>query len=207
MGSQVKELRINGVDVLRPSSYLPHVHKYYTAEIERNKRGQILSFPRKFYRPWFEATWDRMSIEEFSNLHNTAYTTDTVNIEWWNPLTRQYETREFAVETLEPERLVDKGGDFVEWENVRMVAVQTNNMVIAATIIFNANGGSGNMNNLNGFFRDEYRVPASTFAAPAGMVFNGWNTEPDGSGSAFVIGQRRALMFESLTLFAQWVRA
>jgi hypothetical protein len=204
MSVEVRDIKINGIVIPRPSSFTPRIERYYTADIERNKKGQILSFPRKFYVPKFEATWTRMTIEEYSQLKSLCYTVDTINIEWWNPLTLQYETREFAIESLTEDRLIDKDGDFMEWENIKMSAVQTNNMVIPAQIIFNANGGTGTMANKNGYIRDEYSVPASTFTPPSGKVFINWNTSADGTGSAFEVGQQRTYLYESLTLYAQW---
>jgi hypothetical protein len=152
----------------------------------------------------FEATWVRMSIEDYSEIYTSYFTVDTVNIEWWNPITLQYETREFAIESLSADKLVDDKGDWVAWENVKMTAVQTNNMVIAAQISFDANGGTGSMGNKNGYIRDEYVVPTNGFTPPSGQVFANWNTEADGSGSVFLPGQRRTYIHEAITLYAQW---
>ncbi len=72
-------------------------------------------------------------------------------------------------------------------------------------VTFDANGGSGSMDeqefvsgvagalNANAFTRNDY-------------VFAGWNTEEDGTGTAYADGASITLT-ESITLYAQWTRA
>ena len=52
----------------------------------------------------------------------------------------------------------------------------------------------------------EYTVPASTFTAPSGKVFDSWNTAADGTGTKYM-PQDAPAIHENVTLFAQWVAA
>ncbi|MBQ9297869.1 MAG: InlB B-repeat-containing protein [Clostridia bacterium] len=56
-----------------------------------------------------------------------------------------------------------------------------------ATITYNANGGTGNIED--------------GFVAPLGNGFKGWNTQPDGSGTSYAPG---AEVSQDLTLYAIW---
>ena len=74
------------------------------------------------------------------------------------------------------------------------------------SVSFDANGGTGTMDSqpfIKGFPQS---LHACTFTPPAPtneMFFNGWNTEADGSGTAYAAGQSITLN-ENVTLYAQW---
>jgi len=62
--------------------------------------------------------------------------------------------------------------------------VQSNEFTVtwvdsAYTVSFDANGGSGTMENVG--FIGTYTLPACTFTAPAGKQFKGWSTNPNGA--------------------------
>lgn len=75
----------------------------------------------------------------------------------------------------------------------------------AATYImsFNANGGSGTMSPVNRVYNSTVAIPANTFTAPAGKVFDGWATSLGGDkvyepGADYTMGAGDA------TLYAHW---
>lgn len=75
----------------------------------------------------------------------------------------------------------------------------------AATYIlsFNANGGSGTMSPVNRVYNSTVAIPANTFIAPAGKVFDGWATNSGGTkvyepGADYTMGAGNA------TLYAHW---
>ena len=74
------------------------------------------------------------------------------------------------------------------------------------TVIFDANGGTGEMAPADVDADAEYTVPASTFTAPSGKVFDSWNTAADGTGTKYM-PQDAPAIHENMTLFAQWVAA
>ena len=74
------------------------------------------------------------------------------------------------------------------------------------TVSFDANGGTGEMTPADVDADAEYTVPASTFTAPSGKVFDSWNTAADGTGTKY-IPQDAPAIHENMTLFAQWVAA
>ena len=78
------------------------------------------------------------------------------------------------------------------------------------TITFNANGGSGVMNDMNCYYDTAVYLTANTFAPSTGLSFVGWNTKTDGSGTSY---QDQALVSNlcegvtgdmSIVLYAQW---
>ena len=74
------------------------------------------------------------------------------------------------------------------------------------TVSFDANGGTGEMTPADVDADAEYTVPASTFTAPSGKVFDSWNTAADGTGTKYM-PQDAPAIHETMTLFAQWVAA
>ena len=71
---------------------------------------------------------------------------------------------------------------------------------------FDANGGTGEMAPADVDADAEYTVPGSAFTAPAGKVFDSWNTAADGTGTKYM-PQDAPAIHENMTLFAQWVGA
>ena len=74
------------------------------------------------------------------------------------------------------------------------------------TVSFDANGGTGEMSPVDVDADAEYTVPGSAFTAPAGKVFDSWNTAADGTGTKYM-PQDAPAIHENMTLFAQWVAA
>ena len=75
---------------------------------------------------------------------------------------------------------------------------------INSTIHFDANGGTGTMDDwLFTWDGKEHTIPACTFTAPEGKIFVGWNTEADGSGTYYLVGKQIVDIFD-VTLYALW---
>jgi len=91
-----------------------------------------------------------------------------------------------------PKRYEDTGYTAPTWQGYTSVA--------AFTVAFDANLGSGIMQAQNG-------IPTSRLKANAftrrGYTFTGWNTERDGSGTAYADGATGAFDADG-TLYAQW---
>ena len=89
---------------------------------------------------------------------------------------------------------------YAKWKNVEPAPVTH------FTVSFDANGGTGEMASADVDADAEYTVPASTFTAPSGKVFDSWNTAADGTGTKYM-PQDAPAIHENMTLFAQWVAA
>jgi len=72
------------------------------------------------------------------------------------------------------------------------------------TITYNANTGGGIMPASTILSGANYPIRANAFTAPAGLSFIGWNTAPDGTGTAFAAGATINNVTANTTLFAQW---
>ncbi len=72
------------------------------------------------------------------------------------------------------------------------------------TLAYDANGGSGSMSDDGAYASgDTVIVLPSSFTAPAGFVFTGWNTAADGSGTAYAPGAN-FVIDSNATLYAQY---
>jgi len=92
-------------------------------------------------------------------------------------------------------------------ENIRLYAVWVAdtviNYVVYNTVTFNAGGGTGFMPHIQLVSGTSLTLPANAFDL-ANHNFAGWNTEANGSGTAFADGATFPLT-SSITLFAQWI--
>ncbi len=96
------------------------------------------------------------------------------------------------------------GGTSLEGKHgtVKLVAQWTANTY---TVKYNANGGTGSMDDSTHTYEVYSNLTLNTFVRP-GYTFTGWNKKADGSGKSFTDGQEvyRALAEGSITLYAQW---
>ena len=70
------------------------------------------------------------------------------------------------------------------------------------TISFNANGGSGSMDNVVRAYNTTYNLPACTFTAPDGKVFDGW-AEGSAGGTVRAVGYSHTVT-ANITFYAKW---
>ena len=75
----------------------------------------------------------------------------------------------------------------------------TNNQI---SVYYDANGGTGTMNSQDFIVGIPQNLATSTFTR-IGYTFEGWNTEPDGSGVSYS-DQQNISISSDLTLYAQW---
>lgn len=75
----------------------------------------------------------------------------------------------------------------------------------ACNITFNANGGTGSMNNIIAYAGETINLPANTFVRE-NYNFIGWNTKEDGTGTSYS-DQTQIInnQVQNLTLYAQWL--
>ncbi len=75
------------------------------------------------------------------------------------------------------------------------------------SVVFDANGGSGSMDMevYSAYYKGyEEKLPENAFTRE-GYLFNGWNTAPDGSGTAYT-DEQAITISQNLKLYAQWDR-
>ncbi len=73
------------------------------------------------------------------------------------------------------------------------------------TVTFDANGGTGNMSPQTFTVGEAQSLTSNTFTHAGHMVFVGWNTEANGSGTSYSNGQS-IILDKDITLYAQWKR-
>ena len=70
-------------------------------------------------------------------------------------------------------------------------------------IMFNANGGAGTRYPQAVRLSSNFNIPVNTFAR-TNYVFNGWNTQSNGTGTSFADAATITNVSDNITLFAQW---
>lgn len=72
-----------------------------------------------------------------------------------------------------------------------------------AAIVFNSNGGVGTMENQKVIVNTTTALSPNSFTLYVDNAFAGWNTEKEGSGTAYSDGQEISID-DDITLYAQW---
>ena len=72
-------------------------------------------------------------------------------------------------------------------------------------VIYDANGGQGQMQTKGYTLGTEVGISGSAFTAPVGLKFHSWNTNPDGSGSMYNPGEKLIINSDDVTLYAIWI--
>ena len=71
------------------------------------------------------------------------------------------------------------------------------------TISFNSNGGTGSVNSISGTYGSNGTIPSGDSLYRVGYTFSNWNTQQDGSGTTYQVGET-VTFNNSFTLYAQW---
>ncbi len=106
--------------------------------------------------------------------------------------------------------IVDKGLRIVEREIEKPLEEVKNNSDEKkkkqqnAKIIYNSNGGSGNMQPTTVNSLGKLVVMPNQFSAPKGYVFDSWNTKANGKGKKVKVGKSYSNRTEDLELYAKW---
>jgi uncharacterized repeat protein (TIGR02543 family) len=83
--------------------------------------------------------------------------------------------------------------------------VEIINTIQKFNVYYNANGGSGTMNDENNPYKynSSVTVLANTFTR-SNYRFIGWNTAANGSGTSYAVGATFTMPAHDVTLYAQW---
>ncbi len=86
--------------------------------------------------------------------------------------------------------------------------VQNSSDSSTRVVHLNGNGGDGSMADLSAPAETAILAPANGFTPPANMIFTGWNTAANGSGTPYAVGAPVGFNAEfsaaEVTLYAQW---
>ncbi len=116
-------------------------------------------------------------------------------------------TQEMAFTGNEIGKLYKFGTEYLGVLDMSIKLVATNRDrqdIISAThtITYNANGGTGTIAQQSVKWAGQKRLADSGFTK-SGYVLTGWNTQPDGTGLRYKLGQELTV-FGDLTLYSEW---
>jgi uncharacterized repeat protein (TIGR02543 family) len=85
--------------------------------------------------------------------------------------------------------------------------VYVTNTIKEYSVSYNANGGTGTMNDENSPYKynSSVTILTNTFTR-SNYRFTGWNTQADGKGTAYAAGAEFTMPAHDVTLYAQWSR-
>ncbi|MCL2152172.1 MAG: S-layer homology domain-containing protein [Oscillospiraceae bacterium] len=94
--------------------------------------------------------------------------------------------------------ILNEQGDMFKYYDITVVREP-----VRFKVTYNANGGTGADKEVVVFEGDDYVVEDNTFTPPTGYRFGGWNTAPNGTGTAYAPGNE-IIISGDVILYAQW---
>lgn len=96
-----------------------------------------------------------------------------------------------------------KSSTYTEQKAIQLYKKTSDGFMMQHTLHFNSNGGEGTMNDQQIKENEATDITLNTFVRE-NHVFDGWNTEADGTGTFYADGAQITL-FNNVTLYAQWL--
>lgn len=96
-----------------------------------------------------------------------------------------------------------KSGTYTGQKAIQLYKKTSDGFMMQHTLHFNSNGGEGTMNDQQINENEATDITLNTFVRE-NHVFDGWNTEADGTGTFYADGAQITL-FNNVTLYAQWL--
>ena len=88
-------------------------------------------------------------------------------------------------------------------EDTVLYAQWSKNAPAQVNVSYDANGGTGTMESITGDVGSKIVIEQNGFAR-SGYTFTGWNTQADGKGTAYKVGDSFTLTDKDTVLYAQW---
>lgn len=129
----------------------------------------------------------------------------------WNGSTLKYELVASGGSVLAPAAPTRRGYTFAGWDADS--GVVTSNLVVTALYTINSylfgydgNGHSGGTGPAGGLFayQSSFALDSAGSLFRVGYSFLAWNTEPDGSGTRYAVGDGFVMPLHNVILYAEW---
>lgn len=201
----VKPLVVDGETLPMHSAYLFELQKVYVEDPSRTNTGAIPVFPEKFFVPYFTVTWQVISVENYKKILKLTEK-DENTITYYDSTDNSYKIAKFYAQQPTFQELYSLGGNYNIVRGLQIVFAGTLNDVGEIIVEYNANGGTGTIASQRGLNGEEFVVNSGATLTRSNYVLASWNTEEDGTGESFQLGQVASFTV-SMTLYAQWVKA
>ena len=159
-----------------------------------------------------EISYKYMNVQDYIDLMRISKER-VVTVDYFNRETGQRVTQEMAFTGNELGKLYAFGTDYLGNQDVKIKLVATNrekaNLIKSKiTISYNANGGSGTIDNQTAKWSDNAILSDNNgdVMTKANSHIKQWNTKADGTGSAYGLGQH-ITCWKDMTLYAIWENA
>ena len=159
-----------------------------------------------------EISYKYMNVQDYIDLMRISKER-VVTVDYFNRETGQRVTQEMAFTGNELGKLYAFGTDYLGNQDVKIKLVATNRekadlIKSKITISYNANGGSGTIDNQTAKWSDNAILSDNNgdVMTKANSHIKQWNTKADGTGSAYGLGQH-ITCWKDMTLYAIWENA
>lgn len=128
-----------------------------------------------------------------------------VYVNFYNVDTGKRETKEMAITGNERKKIYNFGNKVIGMTNfsIKFVATNRENEYNDIIIIYNSNGGNGNIPMQQTSYSEQLKLSYGNELTKSGKHIKEWNTKSDGTGNAYGLGQR-ITVWQNLELYAIW---
>ena len=177
----------------------PNVDDYFMIQYGNEEAGDMLDYPLPNIG---QSLSDNNKVVYDLSINNVLISIEDDNIlsiyiGFYHP---ELMTR-YGINIICPIDFVSKGVDTSSNFNVREATKATKKYS------FRANGGSGNINPIAATIGQPFTIPGKGLIVREGYTLTGWNTQSDGTGKDFDIGETvvpASNQVNDITLYAQW---
>lgn len=203
----------NGVDLSNPNQWYARVHYIYDDRglfKEKNEDFPTLlaqlctheDFIKAVQKEWnrsFKPQMGKQRLDELNSLVEKLVNSAVMDAIRWN----RYDSTDVKTNKEEYLKIANGVIDFFE---KRVDALEKGFSDENADLIYDANGGKGCTYNVKiTSVGEKVRLKRSNFKSDKmTVVFDSWNTKPDGSGKTYRLGSEIKLTKSETVLYAQW---
>ena len=201
--NNIANIIINGQTIPMHSNYLFERKKVYTKSPERTINGNMI-FADKIFVPYFTATWNYITISDFTKLMALTENDENV-VQYYDTYSDVYSTAKFAIQQPQYNKMFNSQKQINGVLGLELVFDGTLNDVDLVTVEFNINStsASGTESSLSGWIGQEFTLPTGDNLIDNNYKVKSWNTKADGTGVTYILGATISLA-SSMTLYAIW---
>lgn len=121
------------------------------------------------------------------------------------PLTKEHDGHDYKFKGWYSDEACQNKVDFASGDTITQNARFYGKYVLnEGTLTYDSNNDTGETTSVTGTLGETVKVADNTFTAPTGYTFDGWNTQADGRGKSYKVGDEYILAAGYDVLYAQW---
>jgi len=205
MANELNKVIINGQEFELYTDIFSLDTMTWTKEPTRSLDGSMpdINDIDRFPVPRLWIDFKYISIDDYRRLLS-AVNAPEFEVTYYNLETDSMVTHNMYIHPLDRYKIHNKGKDLIGIIGAGITLVGTLNEVLTYSITYNGNGASGGqISTQTGVYGTLFVISEQGTLVKEGNVLTSWNTQGDGLGVSYAIGQK-VVLTGNITLYAQW---